>query len=1223
MRAIKKVHLHDGGRIVAIISEGTSSQKYLDNWLNGNENAETKAERDGEKGALLVKEISLPNVVFNRAGTSVKTKVVIIDKQMMQEGQDNTYQGSTTEFSNITTINEFFDRIENFSIPQRYTGRNNTNNNVAEADNVSTISNTEIVDTDSATPVKDSRIKTESHVNTKTGETQYKASVVPKADFKDLTNLARKNRGGYSRFTRSFLFDGEQNRDNFVKDVAAYLDSDNVKYSADASPSEVRLQKDEAEFSKIVDNFIAGKYPAQNPVPIKIMTTPLAMKVAGAELLPIYIDSSILAKTLTGRHGSEFNDKRIKKLPRVLAKPMAIFKSRTQEGNLIPNEFTVLVELTDLNDNPVVVPFVLNKRKERYMANVIKTIHGRTTNILLGKAIMNRDLLYLDTEKGLPKLRDMRLQLPNQITLKSFDTSTIPNETDLVKLQEENPEYYSSDVVPNNLGRVDAIPQDKLSAENKVTIEMGKELGAPVVFYKGKPSIRGFYKDGISHINLNGNRGAQWAFWHELVHRLKEMSPTTYNQFIEAIQAGENITDEQISEYRKTILNGETLSKESIIEEMLADTMPELAKRREVFDSLANLNPSLFKRFVKFIKDMFKTFREFVTKGNKNLAPNKTAGFTEAQVNAAEKVFDKLIGDIAKKNKVDMAAVKNNSDTKYSMFVTEEQNRWKSYGENLVTKVEEFVKGNISGRTIIKISDAPAILQELDDADYKLPNLPVSISALRAWQTMQVKDSGEHAHELTYEMLKQIPKAINEPVFMLKSDVKMKNGKIDKRIVVFTDIKDKNKKSILVPIVIAKDVTQKNLIATMYGRNNEDLFLAKQVVFENSLLYANTEKSPSWLQKTRLQLPRTVIKKSSLLENRIAEKNSFVKKGTPDIKYSADSSDTRSMVDRATTILAESLGLKAKPVENVTVRTKPATKTEAHFIRYYGGSPSEIAKRVPLFAPFFRLADKAMAKQERLRNKYNTVLQELATLLKDENDYEHARDILLYGDSIQKDFTSEELRERDVSEKAIKAYHKVRNSLKEIYELVNDARQQVKQHAKNMTDAQLKELKENKFAKILKIEDEQYDTETGQLTRLVHWKEPKTWTRTEEVTREAYELFEQDPDMQILDAVEKADGTMKVTYRESIKPVVNRDGYIPHFFHQFSVMEKTKDEDGQEVLVMADSGKTFGQAIEKANAIAAENPDKEYVVQRQGFHLDTLNEIAGIVGDNEFLRNIK
>ena len=104
-------HLRDGGRIVTIVPQGPSCQKHLDRWL----------ESEDGKNATVIKEIKLPSSTFSRAGTTVATRILVIDKQEYQTGKEAVNLNVTMplDLSDAENINELFDRIENVQIPDR------------------------------------------------------------------------------------------------------------------------------------------------------------------------------------------------------------------------------------------------------------------------------------------------------------------------------------------------------------------------------------------------------------------------------------------------------------------------------------------------------------------------------------------------------------------------------------------------------------------------------------------------------------------------------------------------------------------------------------------------------------------------------------------------------------------------------------------------------------------------------------------------------------------------------------------------------------------------------------------------------------------------------------------------------------------------------------------------------------------------------------------------
>lgn len=104
-------HLSEGGRIVAIIPRGPSADAKFENLLHG---VDTKG-KSLRSDMALTASIDLPSVTFNRAGTSVMTRVVILDKIAPEKAPQAVYR----DLSDAGTMQELFDRIRDMDVPAR------------------------------------------------------------------------------------------------------------------------------------------------------------------------------------------------------------------------------------------------------------------------------------------------------------------------------------------------------------------------------------------------------------------------------------------------------------------------------------------------------------------------------------------------------------------------------------------------------------------------------------------------------------------------------------------------------------------------------------------------------------------------------------------------------------------------------------------------------------------------------------------------------------------------------------------------------------------------------------------------------------------------------------------------------------------------------------------------------------------------------------------------
>lgn len=239
--------------------------------------------------------------------------------------------------------------------------------------------------------------------------------------------------------------------DNFAKiynlpieNIVASIQNDGEKKGLHQKviSAEEKLEEDTKKFSEKIDLFMENKLKGGN---VKVMTTPLVMKLAGAEILPIYVHQNVLAKILkhsehvdgTHGHADGMTADIMKQLPKALTDPMAIV-----EGNGNP---IVITTLTDKNGNIVIVPFALNKRtgpNPRYEANIIESAYGKENSKWIKSKLLT-SAKYINKKRTNDwLLYSVGRQSTMDATISFSSKNNIPNESDLVKLKKENPEYY-------------------------------------------------------------------------------------------------------------------------------------------------------------------------------------------------------------------------------------------------------------------------------------------------------------------------------------------------------------------------------------------------------------------------------------------------------------------------------------------------------------------------------------------------------------------------------------------------------------------------------------------------------------------------------------------------------------------------------------------------------------------------------------------------------------
>lgn len=532
-------HLSDGGRIVAIIPNGPATQKRFDNWFYGDENGKTKTERDGVINGVLRATISLPAVTFERAGTKVGTKVVIIDRydsRTMREAAAADVEELTID---AKSINELFDQIEELDMPSRivaderqYSIAQKTDEELRRsvdelkteikeafpgAKNVEEGLNSLRFEMPNGAKItvdmRNQIVATQEELDRAKQEHGYNANdniVVEgfaethgKEAYIALSQGSRKGTGFHEAFhvvrdmtltdkekavlDKYYKGDEEKQADAYaawvearrnghgtlfgkiwhkVQDMAKRVQSffkgvENVhsifskmesgeiwerENGKSGMSAAAQLKEDIAQFSQTIDGFINNKLSSESMV--SVMTTPLAMHIAGSKILPVKMSKAVLNKILKQKHAKEISPAILKQLPEALTDPLMILKSTND------SEMIVVVDLQDKNGSTIMIPFVLNAKDGEYQINSIKSVYGRTIKSTLMpndkwyiSKINDDNLLYINKKRTAHWLQS-RLNATGThagpLVSDSFNLSSIiPDETDLGKLKKENPTKYS------------------------------------------------------------------------------------------------------------------------------------------------------------------------------------------------------------------------------------------------------------------------------------------------------------------------------------------------------------------------------------------------------------------------------------------------------------------------------------------------------------------------------------------------------------------------------------------------------------------------------------------------------------------------------------------------------------------------------------------------------------------------------------------------------------
>lgn len=218
----------------------------------------------------------------------------------------------------------------------------------------------------------------------------------------------------------------------------------NGRYMQTKSANE-KLLEDENNFSGIVDEYKAGTLNETKPY--KVMTTPLAINLAGGKILPVTIDGGRINHIFEKHFGGMTPDL-LKQLPRAFADPIMVLDSYS--GRKV-----VVLDLKDAQGSTIIVPLDLDVSRDRYKVNAINSAYGKggangtNYNWFIEHNIKKGRVAYVNKEKTAKWLQsDSSDSAIKGTDLDGFLNNSIPDENALRKRREEMQGYYQTEGKP-------------------------------------------------------------------------------------------------------------------------------------------------------------------------------------------------------------------------------------------------------------------------------------------------------------------------------------------------------------------------------------------------------------------------------------------------------------------------------------------------------------------------------------------------------------------------------------------------------------------------------------------------------------------------------------------------------------------------------------------------------------------------------------------------------
>lgn len=215
----------------------------------------------------------------------------------------------------------------------------------------------------------------------------------------------------------------------------------NGRYMQTKSANE-KLLEDENNFSGIVDEYKAGTLNETKPY--KVMTTPLAINLAGGKILPVTIDGGRI-NHIFEKHFDGMTPDLLKQLPRAFADPIMVL-------DFYSGRKVVVLDLKDAQGSTIIVPLDLDVSRDRYKVNAINSAYGKggangtNYNWFIEHNIKKGRVAYVNKEKTAKWLQsDSSDSASKGNNLGSLLNNSIPDENALRKRREEMQGYYQAE----------------------------------------------------------------------------------------------------------------------------------------------------------------------------------------------------------------------------------------------------------------------------------------------------------------------------------------------------------------------------------------------------------------------------------------------------------------------------------------------------------------------------------------------------------------------------------------------------------------------------------------------------------------------------------------------------------------------------------------------------------------------------------------------------------
>ncbi len=414
--------------------------------------------------------------------------------------------------------------------------------------------------------------------------------------------------------------------------------------------------------------------------------------------------------------------------------------------------------------------------------------------------------------------------------------------------------YFGKDA---GLVRDETYRKAKLTRKNdRILDAIGKAAGVQIRFAEqveeGRANAKYDPNTGVLTIALDASDPVRVAFTHEIIHRIRHVSPEAYSALAKFVQ--DRLSSSEMAflknSYQEVYKNSDT---GYLTEEIVADAFGYLMGEGAVLEEFVKANRTTAQRILDAIVDFIDSVKQVLKgKNGVQLSPEQKEAFASLQkdMEAMAKTLTTALNKTAK-------VVQNNEKAGQSRQKNTAQQGGEvrySINRDFQTNILEwYQEGQPKGDRFILGSTGP-VLQGLGAIESDIYMNGEKISAIL-----------EQHPEMSIREIQRIPEILDDPVLVLKSRNKVRSQYGNSRLVMFGTVRATDGRPVLC-VLDLRPVKNNLLIDDMhkvnsaYTKDNDPMGF----VSGSEILYADKNRTISLLHGMGFQMPMSLLRSGSV-----------------------------------------------------------------------------------------------------------------------------------------------------------------------------------------------------------------------------------------------------------------------------------------------------------------------------------------------------------------------